>query len=52
MFMVFKYNIIIEEFNNFFNMVYDVLSSFKLCWNYLVLFEFVISVVIIIGKRK
>lgn len=29
-FMLFKYNIIIEEFNNFMNVVYEVLSEFKL----------------------
>ena len=48
--MASKYNITIEEFNNFSNMAYDALSNPKPRWNYS--FEFVISVVTIIGKRK
>lgn len=50
--MASKYNITMEEFNNFSNMAYDALSSPKPRWNYLASFEFVISVVTTIGKRK
>lgn len=50
--MASKYNITIEEFNNFSNMANEALSSLKPQWSYIASFEFVISVVTTIGKRK
>jgi len=47
-----KYNITIEDFNNFSNMANEALSKSKPRWTYLAAFDFVISVVTTIGKRK
>ena len=47
-----KYNRTIEEFSNFSNMANEALSSPKPRWTYLAAFDFVISVVTTIGKRK
>lgn len=41
-FMVLKYNMIVEEFNNFFSVVFEVLSEFKLLWFFVNVFDFVL----------
>lgn len=50
--MTSKYNMTIEEFNNFSNMANEALSDPKPRWTFIAAFEFVISVVTTIGKKK
>lgn len=50
--MVFKYNMIEEDFKNFFSIVFEVLSKFSFKWMFLVFLIFVVQVIIIVGKIK
>ena len=50
--MASKYNITIEEFYNFSSMAHEALSEHKPHWTYFAAYEFVISAVTTIGKKK
>ena len=50
--MASKYNMTIEEFNNFTNDVYEALSEPKPRWTYYDAFDFVFQAITTIGKAK
>ena len=49
--MASKYNMTIDEFNNFTNMAYQALSEPKPQWTYFAAMEFVFQAVTTIGKK-
>ena len=49
-FMAAKYNMTIEEFNNFSNVAHEALSVPKLQWSYSASFDFVFQTVTTVGK--
>lgn len=51
-FMASKYNMSIEEFNNFSNVAYEALSAPKPKWDYYNAVDFVFQTLTTIGKRK
>ena len=50
--MASKYNMSIEEFNNFSNVAYEALSAPKPKWDYYNAVDFVFQTLTTIGKRK
>ena len=49
--MASKYNMTVEEFNNFTNVAYQALSEPKPQWTYFAAMEFVFQAVTTIGKK-
>ena len=50
--MASKYNMTIEEFNNFSNVAHEALTDPKPQWTFIAAFEFVLSAVTTIGMKK
>ena len=50
--MASKYNMTIEEFNNFFNLAFEALSVPKPRWTYLAAVDFVVQAITTIGKAN
>lgn len=48
--MVLKYNMTVEEFNNFSSVAFEALSEPKLSWSFVNAFDFVLQAVTTIGK--
>ena len=51
-FMASKYNMTIDDFNNFSNVAHEALSAPKLQWTYRTSFDFVFQMVTTIGETK